>query len=63
MAKIKHYIDKDSGQITRQTKVGNKVEYETISKDQLENYEAGQSIWGCLGYVIMFFIIVKLFLM
>ncbi len=61
MAKIKHYIDKDTGEVVREVKRGNRVEYETISQDKLNNYEAGRSIFGCIGYVIVFVIIAKLF--
>jgi hypothetical protein len=63
MAKIKHYIDKDTGEIVRKVKHGNRVEYETISQEQLENYEAKKNIFGCIGYVIMFVLIVKFFIL
>ena len=61
MAKIKHYIDKDTGEITRKTKVGNRIEYETITNKQLESYETGSNLFGCIGYVITFIIVVKIF--
>ena len=54
MAKIKHYINGDTGETIRETKVGNRVEYKSVSKDDLEMYEAGRSIFGCIGFIVVF---------
>jgi hypothetical protein len=56
MVKVKHYVDKNSGEITREVKNGNKVTYETITQKQLDNYEAGSGLFGCIGSIIGFFI-------
>lgn len=56
MAKVKHYVDKNSGEIIREVKNGNKVTYETITQKQLDNYEAGSGLFGCIGSIIGFLI-------
>ncbi|MED3440230.1 hypothetical protein P4393_12265 [Bacillus subtilis] len=61
MSKIKHYVDKDSGKIVRETKVGNKVEYEEVSQGQLDNYEIGQGIFGCIGAIAAAIFVLWLF--
>jgi hypothetical protein len=61
MAKVKHHVNKDTGDIVRKVKVGNKTTYETISQEKLENYETGRSLFGCIGYIIAFIIVVKIF--
>jgi hypothetical protein len=56
MARVRHVIDKDTGDIVREVKVGNKITYETISQDKLDNYETGSNLFGCVGAIVGFMI-------
>ena len=53
MAKIKYFIDHDNeGKVVRQVKVGNRIEYETISKEEYENEQAQRrGFAGCMTLI------------